>query len=99
MIHESWRLWEHLQGNFTHRHDLPYSDPEAHGGIAGPEEHELQAAKVNEILKGALPCDSLSMLMARKTPLFPAINEAELAAAYNDPDWAAFENNCAKASK
>jgi hypothetical protein len=50
-IHNAWQLWEHINGNYKHKHDLPYSDADAHGGSKGEQEHKLQAERVNVLLE------------------------------------------------
>lgn len=49
-IHEAWRLWERIHGK-QHSHDAPFVDVHSPTTAHGVREHQVQADKVNALLK------------------------------------------------
>ncbi len=58
-----------------------------------------EEALTGEVFHFRFPSGRVLELSAVKTsPKPPGISEEDLAKAYDDPEWAAFENRCGKAS-
>jgi hypothetical protein len=50
-IHDAWRLWQHVHADYRHIHDKEYDVVHGPPPGKGPQEHQLQADKVNELLR------------------------------------------------